>query len=147
MEIIGGEIVVANLFAFGQTKVELTQLGKINQAVEKRFGLIYLDITWNNLAGECDKHPKMFKIQGNAICRGTWGDPRTSICVAIRDTALPDEVKMRLVDLALAELPNLSQYFQEIFTPEYVADMFNCKIPENIREEFVALIREHVVSD
>lgn len=149
MDMIGGEVVIANLFTLGQVKVEFRQLHDICRDIErnehKRFRSIYLDITSDHLLGELPRWPKLFKLENSAIYRGTWNDPEASIRQAIKDTYLPEGVKDVVIDLTLVELPVLEPCFQEIFTTKYVAEAFNWRIPEDIREEFLELIRKNVI--
>lgn len=149
MDIIGGEVVIANLFSFGQTKVEFTQLHDIYRAIERdeRFKSIYLDITFDYLSGELPRWSKLFKQEDDAIYRGSWSDPEACICQVIKDDHLPEAVKERIIELVLAELPVLSPHFQEIFTTKYMADIFNWRIPEDVREEFLEVIRKRVILD
>lgn len=138
------DTIVANLFLLGAKEVSLKQLSEISSKVKQDIPYVYIYSNQNIFADMVQKRSNMFAftLDGDAFCRGTWFDPVANI-ESLVQMKVPIEVKKKMTD-ALVNVLNdgLSDEFKYIFSPEYVEEKFNFRIPDQHRETVMNIIQE-----
>lgn|GEM_PF-3967766 len=151
MEIIYAEVLIANCFAFGIRAIMARQLKEL----KNRLDIIlpdnyYIDITRDVVYSITESRPDMFNEPNeskrpnfNGIVRG-WRDSPEQFIALIKDEmkswGLSKEEQTEIAD-AVKNHTDLS-FLSRVFTPQYVDEIFNWRIPKECRVEFVRICRE-----
>lgn len=138
------DIVVVNLFLLGAKEVSLDQLAEISAKIKESIPHVFVYFGQNIFADMVNKKSNMFALneKGDAFCRGSWFDPAANIdTLVLMD--VPKEVKPKMRETLIKILNDgLSDEFQYIFSPEYIEENFNFRLPEQHRETVMSIIQE-----
>lgn len=139
------DVVVANLWAAGLAKISIRDLNSLCDQLSVISNDFYIDRSDpREIAESC---PELFSYistdENHTFVRGCWANPENYIRIWLGSNHRLDRViREKLIEASLKALPEMIDHLAWVFTPEYVETVFNWRIPEEHRIDFVRICQE-----